>query len=105
MGNNQLLSAAHSFVLLSDRLKANSYKSGGFWLTGLPGQASRIWHMQSISPLVGIALLTLLFCFTYNVEAQDLGTKTNDTVKLDTNNRTANQIAQKLTNTFYGICI
>ena len=105
MGNNQLLSATHSFVLPSDALKVNGHKSGVFWLTGLLGQASRIWPMQSISPFVGIALLTLLICFTYNVEAQDLSTKTNDTVKLDTNNMTANQIAQKLTNTFYGICI
>ena len=75
MGNNQLLSATHSFVLPSDRLMANSYKSGVFWLTGLPGQASRIWPMQSISPFVGIALLTFLFCFTYNIEAQEVNTK------------------------------
>ena len=105
MGNNQLLSATHSFVLPSDRLKTNGHKSGVFWLTGLLGQVSRTWPMQSISHFVGIALLTFLFSFIFNVEAQEVNTKKNDTVKLDTNNMTANQIAQKLTNTFYGICI
>lgn len=84
MRNNQLLSATYSFVLPSNRLKANGYKSGVFWLTGLSGsgKSNLAYALELELHKMGIN--------TYLLDGGNLRTRLNSDLDFTDQDRTEN---------------